>query len=69
VLDRTARDEEVGCRELAIAVERLRPRLHVFGHIHEAGGSLDRLGGASLANVSHVDFHYRPARPAAVFEL
>lgn len=44
-------------------------RLHVFGHIHEAGGSLDRLGGASLANVSHVDFHYRPARPAAVFEL
>jgi len=44
-------------------------RLHVFGHIHEAGGSLDRLGAAVVANVSHVDFEYRPARPATVFEL
>ena len=39
-------------------------RLHVFGHIHETGGSLDRLGGATVANVSHVDFDYRPARRA-----
>jgi Icc-related predicted phosphoesterase len=46
-----------------------RLRLHVFGHIHEAGGSLGRVNGASVANVSHVDFHYRPVRPAAVFEL
>jgi Icc-related predicted phosphoesterase len=46
-----------------------RLRLHVFGHIHEAGGSLDRLGGASLANVSHVDFDYRPALAPVVFDL
>ena len=26
-------------------------------------------GGASLANVSHVDFDYRPVRPAVVFDL
>jgi len=44
-------------------------QLHVFGHIHEAGGTLDRIGNALLANVSHVDFDYRPARPAAVFDL
>ena len=46
-----------------------RLRLHVFGHIHEAGGSRSRLGDAELVNVSYVDFDYRPARPAAVFEL
>jgi Icc-related predicted phosphoesterase len=44
-------------------------RLHVFGHIHESGGSHDRLGGATLANVSYVDFRYRPALQPVVFEL
>jgi Icc-related predicted phosphoesterase len=46
-----------------------RLRLHAFGHIHEAGGSLDPLGAATLANVSYVDFYYRPVRPVAVFDL
>jgi Icc-related predicted phosphoesterase len=44
-------------------------RLHVFGHIHEAGGSRTRIGRADVANVSYVDFDYRPRRPATVFEL
>jgi Icc-related predicted phosphoesterase len=44
-------------------------RLHVFGHIHEAGGSRTRVGGADVVNVSHVDFDYRPVRPATMFEL
>ena len=30
--------EHAGCPELRNAVERLRPRLHVFGHIHGAYG-------------------------------
>ena len=29
----------VGCRALRKAVERVRPRLHVFGHIHEGWGA------------------------------
>ena len=29
-----------GCKELLDAVLRIRPRLHVFGHIHGAGGIL-----------------------------
>jgi hypothetical protein len=41
----------------------------VFGHIPESGGSRDRLGGAALANVSYVDFHYRSALPPVVFDL
>jgi Icc-related predicted phosphoesterase len=27
-----------GCEELYMTVQRIRPRLHVFGHIHENGG-------------------------------
>lgn len=27
-----------GCEELYMTVQRIRPRLHIFGHIHENGG-------------------------------
>lgn len=27
-----------GCEELRIAVERVKPKFHIFGHIHENGG-------------------------------
>ncbi len=36
--DRTIRDEDVGCADLRKRVEQIKPRLHVFGHIHEAAG-------------------------------
>ena len=52
---------------LSFALPQLR--LHVFGHIHEAGGSLDRVGKARVANVSCVDFDYRPVRAAVIFDL
>jgi Icc-related predicted phosphoesterase len=44
-------------------------RLHVYGHIHEGGGTRSRIGTAEVANVSYVDFDYRPARSATLFEL
>jgi predicted phosphohydrolase len=38
ILDRTNRGDDVGCRDLFDRVFEVRPRLHVFGHIHEAAG-------------------------------
>jgi len=59
-----------GSEALARRVAELgRLRLHVFGHIHEGFGTRDRLGDALVANVSYVDFHYRPAQPPVVFEI
>jgi Icc-related predicted phosphoesterase len=46
-----------------------RLKLHAFGHIHEAGGARDTLGRTILANVSYVDFDYRPAQPATLLAL
>jgi Icc-related predicted phosphoesterase len=41
ILDRDAPEEPAaGCHELALAVERMCPRLHVFGHIHGGRGIL-----------------------------
>jgi Icc-related predicted phosphoesterase len=36
--DRTWDGRHVGCEELLQRVQQLRPRIHVFGHIHESGG-------------------------------
>ena len=68
VLDVTARGEPVGCEELTLAVDRVRPRLHVFGHIHEAFGTLAR-GGTLFVNASFADLRYRPANRAVVVDV
>ncbi|KAF2708479.1 ser/Thr protein phosphatase family protein [Pleomassaria siparia CBS 279.74] len=39
IRDETHRDEHVGCEHLLRAVRRCRPKLHCFGHIHEAWGA------------------------------
>ncbi|KAF6758060.1 Metallo-dependent phosphatase-like protein [Ephemerocybe angulata] len=41
ILDLTTSSENAGCETLAayLTLGRLRPRLHIFGHIHEAHGA------------------------------
>lgn len=51
VLDLTNRDERAGSRTLLERVREVRPRVHVFGHIHEAAGRLD-LDGTTFLNAS-----------------
>lgn len=40
-----------GCRDLLVAVRRLRPVLHLFGHIHQDGGFWQE-GETAFANVT-----------------
>lgn len=68
ILDRTLDGRAVGCERLAAALERIRPRLHVFGHIHEAAGSLT-IGATQFVNASVLDAHYRPGAAPVVVEL
>ena len=51
VLDLTFRGERAGCRDLLERVKAVRPRLHVFGHIHEAAGVVE-LDGTTFVNAS-----------------
>ena len=37
--DKTTRGEDVGCPVLTQQLATIQPRLHVFGHIHEARGA------------------------------
>lgn len=38
ILDRTARGALAGCQDLLETVKKVQPKIHVFGHIHEAAG-------------------------------
>jgi len=48
VLDLAPGDRTVGCEELMKVIEATRPRLHVFGHIHEGFGIARPHGSPTL---------------------
>lgn len=68
VLDVTSTGDAVGCEDLAEVVARVRPRLHVFGHIHESYGRVLR-DGVHFVNASTCDHHYHPTRAPVVVDL
>jgi Icc-related predicted phosphoesterase len=67
ILDET-RGQNVGCYDLLDAVKRVRPRLHVFGHIHSSYGQLEHCD-TQFVNASICDEAYTPNRLPIVIEL
>jgi len=68
VLDKTSRGEPVGCEALRDRIAQVRPRLHVFGHIHEAYGAVER-AGTLYVNASNCDLRYEPVNPPVVVDI
>jgi Icc-related predicted phosphoesterase len=58
----------LGCEELAKAVEQIKPRLHVFGHIHGGHGSSSGKE-TQFVNASVVNEEYRLVHEPQVVEL
>ena len=58
----------VGCEELLLSVERIEPRVHLFGHIHEGYGREER-GGITYLNASSCDEGYRAVNAPVVLEI
>jgi predicted phosphohydrolase len=67
ILDKTFDNRHVGCEELSRRIESVAPRLHVFGHIHEAYGQ-QRVGDTLYLNASACDLRYRPIQPPRVVD-
>lgn len=60
--------EHVGCRDLTSALKRIRPRLHVFGHIHQGYGMTER-NGTIYVNASLRDEEYKLVNQPIVIDL
>jgi predicted phosphohydrolase len=82
VLDRVWDGQHVGCEELVAALARVRPRVHVFGHIHEAYGvsestcderdevaALAETARTRFVNACSCDLEYEPVQPPVVLDL
>jgi predicted phosphohydrolase len=66
ILDRVRGGEPLGCEELRARVEVVKPRIHAFGHIHDAYG-VALAGTRVFVNASTCDEAYRPVnRPIVV---
>ena len=68
VLDRSAGSGNVDCEELLAATRRTRPRLHVFGHIHQGHG-WRRLGRTLHVNASNCAGRHEPLNPVLVVDF
>jgi predicted phosphodiesterase len=68
ILDRCYDGVDAGCEALSAALARVRPDVHIFGHIHEAAGQLER-HGTRYVNACSCDLQYRPVQPAVVIDV
>ena len=59
ILDKTNHNAFAGCEELSLAVKRIKPKFHIFGHIHEAYGTYSD-SDTKYINASICTADYRP---------
>lgn len=54
-------DDRVGCDDLAQVLKQIKPKMHVFGHIHEDRGVWkDQDDGITYVNASSLTLRYEP---------
>lgn len=66
--DKTMSGELVGCEELIGFVERIKPKYHIFGHIHEGYG-VTCSSHTTFINACSCDFSYKAVNAPIVIEI
>lgn len=67
-LDTVINDQHVGCQDLLRTLLIIKPKVHLYGHIHESYGALKR-SGIRLINASVVNEQYQLINRPFVFDL
>lgn len=60
ILDDNVYGEPCGSISLLQAIDRIKPKYCIYGHIHEQGGKKYQYGNCLCINASHVNKHYKP---------
>jgi Icc-related predicted phosphoesterase len=63
--------DHLGCRDLMDAVEKIRPRVHIFGHIHGGYGHTNLYGtnGTEFYNAAICNEAYEPVNKPWLIEI
>ena len=67
ILDETPSGERVGCQDLLDKVLEVKPKLHVFGHIHHSYGQQD-FNGTHFVNAASCNERYEPIHPPILID-
>jgi Icc-related predicted phosphoesterase len=67
-LDKTTRGENVGCEDLLHSIDKIKPKVHICGHIHEGYGQTTS-SKTKFINASLLDEKYGLTNPSITFEL
>lgn len=68
ILDKTLDGYNVGCKALRNKIDNIKPKINVFGHIHEAYG-IEKINGTTFINSSVVDKNYRLVNKVITIKL
>ena len=68
ILDKAQRRESVGCRDLYDTIKKIKPRYHLFGHIHEEYGVVD-IDGTTFVNGSLLNDESRLVNAPVLFSI
>lgn len=66
-LDQTLSGESVGCSDLRRLIDQIKPKFHIFGHIHEGYGIVNT-ASTTYINASILDENDRVKNPIQVIE-
>jgi Icc-related predicted phosphoesterase len=67
-MDVVGTGERVGCADLRRYVETIKPKVHIFGHIHECYG-MEQKDNTLFVNASTCTGNYRPTNPPIVVDI
>ena len=68
ILDKTQEGHYVGCPALKAKIKDIKPKLHIFGHIHEAYGGLD-IDETYYVNASQVNRNLQLVNKPIIIDL
>ena len=65
ILDKTVRNDLAGCEDLLKKIKIVKPKYHIFGHVHEAYGEIEEFG-VKFINASLMTERYKLKNKAVV---
>ena len=68
ILDKTTQGTLTGCPYLLEKINKTKPKYHIFGHIHESYGIIEK-NNTTFINASVLDVKYRRVNDPIIFEM